>query len=209
MVEGSDHGIAAGANQRGHEEGRADGGSSAPDQALAFEHAAIMSQRGDPNERGDLFARQGPELRQCANQRATEDRADAGHGAQQILLGAPHWTGLDGVIQIPIDIVQLALEPVDVLGDAPAHGRQSVFEPISLGDDHLEHLTPETVANAKPRQWSRSSRCRLEGAASRPRTLSALAARGGCTPGEKSLGSQCGVPSPFRLAFGLRPARRG
>ena len=44
--------------------------------------------------------------------------------AQEILLGAPYRTGLDGVIQIPIDILQLSFEPADVLGDAPAHGGQ-------------------------------------------------------------------------------------
>ena len=36
--------------------------------------------------------------------------------------------------------MQLALEPVDVLSDAPAHSGQRVFEPVALGDDHLDHL---------------------------------------------------------------------
>ena len=108
MIEGADHRIAASANQCAHEEGRAHRCPAAPDQALAFEYAAVAGQRGDPDESRELFARQRTELREFTDQGATEDGADAGRGAQQILLGAPHRTGLDGAIQIPINIVELA-----------------------------------------------------------------------------------------------------
>jgi len=49
-------------------------------------------------------------------------------------------TGL--AFQIPIDILQLPFEPVDVLSDTAAHRGQRVFEPVALGDDHPEDLAP-------------------------------------------------------------------
>jgi len=34
----------------------------------------------------------------------------------------------------------LAFEPADVLGDAPAHGRQRGLDTVPLGDEHPEDL---------------------------------------------------------------------
>jgi hypothetical protein len=85
---------------------------------------------------------QRPELRELADERATEDRAHARRGAQEVVLGTPHRTGFDGGVQITIDILQLSFEPLDVLSDAAAHRGQRVFQPITLSDDHPEDLAP-------------------------------------------------------------------
>ena len=142
MVEGPDYGIASGADQRSHEEGRAHGRPTAPDQALAFERPTVAGKGRHPDQSRNLFTGQRPELRELADERAAENRATTGRRAQEIVLGAPHRAGFDGGIQIPIDILQLAVEPVDVLSDSTAHGRQRMFEPIALGHEHREHLAP-------------------------------------------------------------------
>ncbi len=59
---------------------------------------------------------------------------------KQVFFGAPDGTGLDGVVQVPVDIVQLAFEPPNMLGEAAAHRGHGVFEAITLGNQHLQYL---------------------------------------------------------------------
>jgi len=54
-IKGSEHRIAAGADERGHEQRRAHGRPPTPDEALVRQSAAVASQRRDADQRGDLF----------------------------------------------------------------------------------------------------------------------------------------------------------
>jgi hypothetical protein len=142
LVKLANHGIATGGHQRGHVERRANRGASAPDEAFAAQRAAVAGQRGHPDEGGDLFAGQGAEFGQIANQRATDHGPDAGDRAQKILFRAPDGASLDGAVQVVIHIVEPALQPTNVLDDASADCRDGVLEPIAFGAHHPQDLTP-------------------------------------------------------------------
>jgi hypothetical protein len=85
---------------------------------------------------------EGAQLGQLAEERATDDRADARHAAQQILLGAPDRAGMNGLLEVAVHVGQLALEPADVLRDVAPHRGGGEAQPVLLRDEHLEQLPP-------------------------------------------------------------------
>ena len=137
----ADHGVATGRDQGGHVEGSANRRAAAPDEAFALERAAIAGQGRHADESRDLFAGERAEFGQIAEQRAADDGTDAGDGAQQILFDPPDGTGLDGPIQVVIHLVELTLEPADMLHDAPTDRGHGVLESIAFGAHHAEDLS--------------------------------------------------------------------
>ena len=81
-----------------------------------------------------------PELGQIGEERAAHNRTDAGHRAKQVLLGTPDRTPLDGVVQVAIDGGDTALEPADMAYELSTDGHRRMFEPITLGRQHVEEL---------------------------------------------------------------------
>src|SRR5436309_7901686 len=140
LIERANHRIATGGHQRGHVERRANRSASAPNQAFAPERAAVARQWGHADEGRDLFAGQRPEFGQIADKRATDDGTNAGDRAQKILFRPPDGTGLNRTVQVVINIVELALQPADVLDDTPTDGRHGVLETVALGAHHPEDL---------------------------------------------------------------------
>ena len=139
-VEDADHRVMAGGHERAHVERRTDRGAAAPDHALAPPRAAVAGARRHPDQGGDLLVGQGAQLGQLAQERATDPGADPGDGPQEILLGPPERTAAKGLVEVAVHVHELALEPADVLRDAPAHGRGGKAEPVLFGRQHLEQL---------------------------------------------------------------------
>ncbi len=94
LVEGANDGVTARGDARRHVERRAHRGAAAPGDAWAAPRAAVAIERRDADQRGDLLARQAAQFRQLRQQRRGRGRADAGHRLQQVVLRAPHRTGL-------------------------------------------------------------------------------------------------------------------
>src|SRR5262249_31313830 len=141
LVKLANNGVATGGHQRGHVQRGANRSASAPDEAFAVERAAVAGQGSHTDQGGDLFARQRAEFGQITDQRAADDGADAGDRAQKILFGPPHGAGLGGAVQVVINIVELALQPTNVLDDAAADRWYGVLETVAFGAQHPEDLT--------------------------------------------------------------------
>ena len=87
-----------------------------------------------------MLARQAAQFRQVGDQGRGRGRADAGHRLQQVVLGAPHRTGLHAVAQVGVGRLEALLEEVDVglhvALDAVPRQRQAV----PLRGQHLDEL---------------------------------------------------------------------
>ena len=84
-----------------------------------------------------------PSSGSCAEQGAADDRADAGHAAEQILGGAPHRTGLNRLFQIAIDVRSAAAPASGCAARCRAGSRRPrEAQAIPLGREHLEDLPP-------------------------------------------------------------------
>ena len=102
LIEGANHGVPSGGHEVAHVERRAHGGAAAPDESCAAARATVAGERRHADERGDAFPVQPAQLRELAQDRATHDGAHPGRRAQEVLLGAPDGTLLDGVVEVPI-----------------------------------------------------------------------------------------------------------
>lgn len=133
MVIVAEHWIAAASDESRHVEARSNGGTAAPDCASTAQGAAVPRERSEADELGDLPVVEMAELRQLSEQSARDDRADAGDRAQQVFLATPERTGLDGIAELTIEIVEPLLEPADVFPDVALYGGPGESEPIALG----------------------------------------------------------------------------
>jgi hypothetical protein len=113
-VEVADGGIKSRGNDRSHIERRPHMCSSTQDRATATKRSTIAIERGDADQRRDLFMCQRAEFRQMGQQRCGQDGADTGDAAQQLILLTPHWTLLNGIGQIGIGLLQCPFQPGDM-----------------------------------------------------------------------------------------------
>jgi hypothetical protein len=96
--------------------------------------------RGRNTRRSDLLPVECAQFGKVGQESATDDWTDAGHAAQEVLLGTPHRALLDGLIQVGVDICQTSLQPTDVLFETFFHRRERMGETIPFGDQHLDEL---------------------------------------------------------------------
>src|SRR5207245_1532668 len=122
LVEDANEGIAARGGNGGHVQHSAHGGASAPDGTATAQRAAVAGQRCDAHQCRDLLAIQQAELGQLREQGPTRNRPAPRNTLEQIVLGAPQWTLANGLIEIAIDVAQLALEPTNVRSTPAADG---------------------------------------------------------------------------------------
>ena len=127
---------------RRHVQGAADIGPAPANAAIADAGAAVVGQRGDPDEFANLPLAQGPEFRQPREHAGGGRRPDARHGLQQAIADAPQRTGLDACAQIPIGVADLFLEPGDVRQQILADGAAREQQAIPLSRQHLDELAP-------------------------------------------------------------------
>ena len=142
VIEGSNDDVASSGDQRAHVPHGPHGRAPTLHETLASERPAIACEGCDANERGDLLPIPLPEFRQVGEHGAAHDGADARHGAEQVLCGAPDWALLNSVVEIAIDSRDASLEPADVFRDVPADQCAGVLQSIPLGGQHLEELSP-------------------------------------------------------------------
>ena len=109
--------------------------AAAPHQAPAPEQAAVPVE-GSHADQGDGSGRQGPELSQRGQQGPRDDRPDARHAPQEVLLGAPGGARPDGLIQIRVQARNQALEPPDVCLECLVHHLGRSAKPVPLGWEH-------------------------------------------------------------------------
>lgn len=73
--------------------------------------------RGASDELGQLFVRERAELGELGQQGGADDRADPGQALQQVVFRPPDRALLDRSGELFRDVIELALEPADVLAD--------------------------------------------------------------------------------------------
>jgi len=142
LVERADHRIEPRGDDCCHIQGGPDTGAPSPDSATAPQGPAITIERGDADQCGNLFLREGAQFREIRQQRGGQDRTDARHTAQQRLLLSPDWTLANGLGQIGISLLQGPFKPRDmgaqILPDGGAGTHQAVF----FSCQHLDELLP-------------------------------------------------------------------
>src|SRR3954464_1442430 len=89
FAEGFEDGVVTGRDESGEEQGGAHALASAGDHALAFPVAGLAGVGGQAGEACDLLIVEGSELGQLGDEGSGRDRADAGHGGEEVLLLAP------------------------------------------------------------------------------------------------------------------------
>jgi Tn3 transposase DDE domain len=100
LVERLEDGIVAHRRQGAHVQHGANVDPAPPDCACSPQGAAIVVERGDADQRGDLLAVQDPQLRNLCDQRPRKDGADARRALQNLVCSAPQRTGVDGSVAI-------------------------------------------------------------------------------------------------------------
>jgi hypothetical protein len=89
LIEGPDHRIEPGRDERAHIEDRAHLRPSAPDRASPPQRAAVAIQRRHADEGRDLLVTQRAQLRQVCQQRGGQHRAQKRY--RESFLGYGHW----------------------------------------------------------------------------------------------------------------------
>jgi len=100
------------------------------------------------------------EFRHVGEQRAAHDRTHPRHTAQQIVLGAPHGTARNGVVEIAIDRRDPSLEPADVLHQAAPNRAPRGLQPMPLRGQQVQQLAAARqervqVLDDGVREWAR------------------------------------------------------
>ena len=90
LIEGPDHRIESGSDDRTHIEDGANLCASAPHSSSPSERPAIAIQWSHANEGGDLFVRQGAQFRKTRQQGRGQHGAYARHTLQEIVFFPPH-----------------------------------------------------------------------------------------------------------------------
>ena len=136
-----DGGVMPDRGDRRHVQRAADIGPAPANAAIADARAAVVGQRGNPDEFADLPLAQRPEFRQPREQTGGGRRADARHGLQQAIADPPQRTGLDACSRSQ-SVWPTCLEPGDVRQQILADGAARERQAIALSRQHLDELAP-------------------------------------------------------------------
>jgi len=118
VVELLDDGIEAGGSQGSHVEDVSDLEPAAPDGPMAMEASAVPVQGCDADQGGDLASIELSEFGQVGQQTSGRLLPDAGHTAEQLLLGLPDGRLLDELADFRLDASDLPLEVLEQSLDA-------------------------------------------------------------------------------------------
>jgi len=91
-----------------------------PYHPFPVQRAAVTIERRHAHKRGNLFVRQGTQLRQIRQYGGGEHRPDAGYTAQQVVFLSPDRTVLDRPREIRVGMGPLSLEPGHMRAEALA-----------------------------------------------------------------------------------------
>jgi hypothetical protein len=132
LVEGANHGIEAGGDNRVHVQHGSHVSPATPHRALASPRAAVAIEGRDADQRGNLFMGQRAQFWQMGQEGGGQHRAHAGHAPQPLLFLPPHWTALNGLRQIRIRMRQFPFEPRDVRPQTFPNRARSGEQPVLL-----------------------------------------------------------------------------
>ena len=131
--------------------------TAAADEALAAPLAGLAGEGREAGEGCDLLAVEGAEFGQFGDEGARNDRADARHGGEEVLLVAPGRRAAHGVIDVVIDAGEFLLERVEEAGDALLEPRGGPLLALAFGADHVNDLPPARTRWASRRVASSGS----------------------------------------------------
>src|SRR5690606_9458431 len=103
--------------------------------------AAVAVEGGEAGESGELAPVEVAEFGQFGDQGACDRLADAGHGGEEVLLGAPGGGAADGAVDLAFDVGELGPEDGEDLFDGPDGLRLcGLASPVPFGGHHLDDL---------------------------------------------------------------------
>jgi len=153
LVEETEGVIMADGAECRHVEGTAHRGAAAGDMALAAELSAIVIDRRDADQGGELLMLDAAEFRELGEEhggRCRADAIDAGHDGLSVGQGS---IGFDGSGDRGIDLRELVAQHSNMLVDPGGDGGGGMLEMIALGDQSLDEVAPA-------RDQARQSRAR-------------------------------------------------
>jgi uncharacterized protein (AIM24 family) len=140
--EGLQDGVVSPGGHRSHEEGGAHASSSAADEASALPLAGLAGEGREPGKGCDLLTVEAAEFGQIGDESARNDRPDARHRGEEVLLVAPGRRAAHGIVDVGVDAGEFLLEGLDETRDALLDPRGGPFLALALGADHLDDLPP-------------------------------------------------------------------
>ncbi len=143
LVELLDGGIVAGGDQSAHVQDCPHRSPSSPRLALAAPLAGVAVEGGDSHQGAQALVRDGSKLWQFGQEGSREDSPDAWDTPpEESLVLLESGVLLDGALKVPIDALDLLVEPLDVRPDTFGERLRSHLQTVVLGDEHLDVLTP-------------------------------------------------------------------
>lgn len=113
VAEGLEDGVVAGGDQGAHEQGSADDGSAAADEAPAAPFAGLAGVGRQSGQGRDLLGVERAQLGQFGQQCAGDGLADARHRGQQVLALPPDGRAAHGLVDLQVERLELVLEEGD------------------------------------------------------------------------------------------------
>jgi hypothetical protein len=106
--------------------------------ALAF--ATIAVERRHADEGCDGFVADLPQFREFGDKRCSKYGPDARHGAQELVIPAPLWAGLDRLLELIIQACDLCVQGTNDLPDGSNTGRRRSLQAVALCLTHIDEL---------------------------------------------------------------------
>lgn len=136
-----DDGVVADGGVGGHVQHASNVGTSAPDVSASVALAAVVGQRSQAHELGNLAPVEPAEFGAQAEHRTAEHGAHAGDAAQQVVLGAPDLGVAQPLAHVLVQPLDSLVQPGDMFGQALAHGARGGGVPtLQLLHPHVHQL---------------------------------------------------------------------
>src|ERR1700738_2568624 len=108
----------------------------------------MIKRRHSDQGRG-LPAVKGTELRQPSQQRGAQHRPHPRLAVQQVVLLAPQLGAAHRAVDVTVQMLEPLAQIVDMAADLALQSPGRVFEPVFLGDDHLQQVVAPRAQRAQ------------------------------------------------------------
>ncbi len=159
LVEGFDRRVMGSGGHCGHVECGSDVSPTAPDGTSSPMSATVPVQGSDAHKGGDLLTVEGAEFRESA------DEGEGGYGAnardipEEVELTLPEGVGVNEVVYLSVEVVELLGEEEDVFVEAGKKRIEGTIEAKGLGGFHVDELpsaSEEGLEMGCLRVWERA-----------------------------------------------------